>query len=293
MSERQQSWRDAFRSFVTHKTGAAMTAVTPPYRTEIEALEEPLVAIGNPWSRSRFDGWFYLSAAADSTRPACSLVFVQSADGNTVASDPAALGGGETDHHVVYEGLSRVAANAVLAGAATVRGGRAIFSVWHPELVELRRTLSLPRHPVQVIATVSGVDLEAGLLFNVPEVPVVILTGPGGAAAMEKPIAERPWIRIITMPRPDCLREAFHDLRRMGIGRISCVGGRTLASQLLDLGMIDDVYLTTSPAPGGAPDTPLDSRRFDAAVVVRKRGTAEESGVRFEHFHRRKPTNLT
>jgi len=55
----------------------------------------------------------------------CSLVFVQAADGNTVASDPALLGGGQTDKHIVYEGLSRVAADAVLAGARTVRGTEA------------------------------------------------------------------------------------------------------------------------------------------------------------------------
>jgi len=42
------------------------------------------------------------------------------------------LGGGATDDHVVFEGLSRVAADAVLAGARTVHGGNNVFSVWHP-----------------------------------------------------------------------------------------------------------------------------------------------------------------
>jgi hypothetical protein len=45
----------------------------------------------------------------------------QSRDGNTGAADPSTLGGGNTDLHLIYEGLSRVDADAVMAGAATVR----------------------------------------------------------------------------------------------------------------------------------------------------------------------------
>ena len=68
-----------------------------------------------------FDGDFYVSPPPDESRPACNLVFVQSRDGNTGASNPSSLGGGETDKHLIYEGLSRVAADAVLAGAETIR----------------------------------------------------------------------------------------------------------------------------------------------------------------------------
>ena len=77
--------------------------------------------------------------------PAIDLVFVQSRDSNTVADNPSTLGGGDTDEHLVYEGLSRVDADAVLAGAATARSERMVFSIWHPELVALR--CSLPQAP--------------------------------------------------------------------------------------------------------------------------------------------------
>jgi hypothetical protein len=176
MIESKQSWRDAFSSFVERKTRAAIAAVTPPFVTEIAAPEPQLVAVGNTWTTSRFDGPFYVTAPTARRSPACSLVFVQSADGNTVTSDPTSLGGGQTDKHVVYEGLSRVAADAVLAGAGTVRGGRTLFSVWHPALVDLRQSLGLPRHPVQIVATLNGIDIDHALLFNVPEVSVVVLT---------------------------------------------------------------------------------------------------------------------
>ena len=283
----QQSWSEAFSTFVEYKTRVAIMATTPPYVTEFTAPEGPLVAVGNTWSALRFDGPFYVTTPAPSARPVCSLVFVQSADGNTVAGDPAGLGGGQTDMHVVYEGLSRVAADAVLAGAGTVRGGHSIFSVWHPALVDLRRSLRLPRHPVQVIATLRGLDIDRGLLFNVPEVSVVVLTVSGGAATMERSVAQRPWIRVVTMQGPGHLVQAVRALRELNIDRISCVGGRRLATELLDRDLIDDVYLTTSPKPGGTPGTPMYPRRFEGSVIVRKRGTADETGVLFEHFHLR------
>ena len=45
------------------------------------------------------------------------------------ARNPQTLGGGETDKHLIYEGLARVSADAVLAGSSTVRGGRGLFRV--------------------------------------------------------------------------------------------------------------------------------------------------------------------
>src|SRR6202158_3364958 len=241
----QQSWSDAFSSFVEYKTRVALMATTPPYVTEFTAPEGPLVAVGNTWSALRFDGPFYVTTPAASGRPVCSLVFVQSADGNTVAGDPAVPGGGQTDMHVVYEGLSRVAADAVLAGAGTVRGGHSIFSVWHPALVDLRRSLRLPRHPVQVIATLRGLDIDRGLLFNVTEVSVVVLMVSGGAATLERSVTQRPWIRVVTMQGPGHLVQAVRALRELNIDRISCVGARRLATEPFRSCFIGDVLLHT------------------------------------------------
>jgi 5-amino-6-(5-phosphoribosylamino)uracil reductase len=210
-------------------------------------------------------------------------VFVRSAEGNTVATDPASLGGGATDYHVVYEGLSRVLADAVLAGAGTVRGGTAMFSVWHPEMVHLRQQAGLPRHPIQIVASINGVDLDRGMLFNTPGVPVVLLTQPAGAAAMAAGVAARQWIRQIVLTDRADLARAFDALRADGIRRISCVGGRSLAGDLLALQLIDDVYVTTSAREGGEPGTPLAPAAFAGDLVVKKAGTREDAGVVFEH----------
>jgi riboflavin biosynthesis pyrimidine reductase len=271
-----------FDAFVERKSRDASAADLSPYTTELEQPPDGMLAIGSPWTERLFDGPFYLSPLPQRL-PACHLVFVQSLDGNTGARNPQTLGGGETDKHVIYEGLARVAADAVLAGSSTVRGGRVVFSVWHPELIALRHALGRPRHPVQIIATRRGVPIDRQLLYNIPGIRVVLLTAPSGMAAMREAIAARPWITPIVVDAAQTLVAAFEQLRGMGIDRISAVGGRVLAAQLIDDGLVQDLYLTTSPIPGGEPGTPLYPRPLARSTIVRKRGTLHEAGVVFEH----------
>ena len=276
-------WHERFDVFAAKKTAAALTATLPPYATEFEQPHDDLIAIGSDWTRELFDGPFYVSVIRDVNRPSCSLVFVRSADGNTGGANPSALGGGSTDTHLIYEGLSRVAADAVLAGADTIRGGDVMFSLWHPELVRLRASLGLARHPLQVVATLRGVDIDRMLLLNIPEVPALVMTVAQSAAQMREALRLRPWVRMIVMPDQHGLADAFHQLGEFGVQRISCIGGRRLARNLLRAGLIDDVYLTTSPIRGGEPNTPLPPSALGGSLVVRKRGTREETGVIFEH----------
>jgi riboflavin biosynthesis pyrimidine reductase len=277
------TWRERFDRLVAEKTRAAVAATLPPYVTDVEAPadERP---IGNDWTRRLFDGSFYLAPTPAGGRPACSLVFVQSADGNTGAADPGSLGGGATDKHVIYEGLSRVAADAVLAGAKTILRSRTIFSIWHPELVSLRLSLGLPRHPVQIVATTQGVALDSALLFNLPEIPVVLLTISTAVATMQRALDERPWVTPVVMSGVSEIARGFADLPALGVKRVSCIGGRTLAASLLRAGLIDEVYLTTAARPGGEPGTPLVLDGWSGRLVVRKHGTGPETGVVFEQM---------
>ena len=270
--------------FTEKKTRAAVEARIAPLTTEIDRPPADGIAIGSEWTRQLFDGAFYLSPPRSDEWPSTSLVFVQSKNGNTGAANPASLGGGSADAHLIYEGLSRVAADAVLAGAETIRGGNLVFSVWHPELVALRASLGLPRHPTQIIATLRGLNFE-GLIFNVPEIPVMLLTVPTCTDLMLKALADRPWITPIVMPTSHDLPHALREIRRRGVRRISCVGGRSIAGQLLDAGSISDVYLTTSAKEGGDPDTPLYRRPIGGTTVVRKRGSGPDAGVTFEQIH--------
>ena len=272
-----------FTEFTEAKTRAAVGATIAPLTTEIDRRPADATAIGNEWTRRMFDGSFYASPARGDGLPSTSLVFVQSKDGNTGAKNPASLGGGSADTHLIYEGLSRVAADAVLAGAETIRGGHLVFSVWHPELVQLRASLGLSRHPTQIVATLRGLNFD-GLIFNVPEIPVLLLTVPSCTDLMLMPLVDRPWITPILMPTSHDLPHALREICRRGVKRISCVGGRSLAGQLLDARLVSDVYLTTSAKEGGEPNTPLYRKPIGGEVVVRKHGTGEDRGVVFEHL---------
>jgi 5-amino-6-(5-phosphoribosylamino)uracil reductase len=277
---------NSFDDYVARKEAEAARAVLSPFVTEVNQPPADLIPVGNAWTRQMFDGPFYVSAAPSNELPSTSLVFVRSRDGNTGAADPSSLGGGEADKHLIYEGLSRVAADAVLAGAETVRGGRTVLSIWHPELVALRASLRLPRHPVQIVATLRGLDYR-GRLFDTPQLRVVIVTVGACTELTITPVASRPWMTILTMPTAGDLAYAFQQLRDMGIARISCIGGRTIARQLIDAGLIHDLYLTTSAKGGGDPGTPLYPRPLEGELVVKKRGTGTDEGVTFEHLRLR------
>ena len=274
-------WQERFDAFAARKTRTAIAADLAPFVSIERPNVSGQIAIGNAWSRRLFDGPFYVSPAA-SRRAACSLVFVQSADGNTGTDDPSALGGGATDAHLIYEGLSRVAADAVMAGAGTVRGAGIVFSVWHPEMIALRAALGFPRHPVQIVATHRGLDLDDELLFNVPSLRVVLLSGTPPPRDTVDALRRRPWVTHVPVKDGD-FREAFERLRTIGIARVSCVGGRTLARALLKASLVDDVYLTTAPIAGGEPNTPIAPWAWRGPAILTKHGTGMESGVIFEH----------
>ena len=275
----QQRLGARFEDFAVAKTREAARARIERLTTIFEtnwAIRSR--AIGNAWTRTHYGGDFNL-VAPPANRTALSLVFVQSKDRNTGGGDPALLGGGATDKHLIYEGLTRVAADAVLAGAGTLYAD-AFFSVWHPELVSLRRALGLPRHPTQIVVSKRRrLDFNA-LLFNVPDVPVFLIAGDESVSRNMTEVAVRPWIRQIPLTSED-LRPVFDRLRiQDGIGRISAIGGRFTASRLVDAGLAQDLYLTTTSRKGGEPGTPWYSGDTPPSLdVVTKRQWLDDGSV--------------
>jgi riboflavin biosynthesis pyrimidine reductase len=276
-----------FARYCQRKEELAAQADIPGYKT-VFAGPQPgdALAIGNDWTRSLFDGPFWVSRPPDAWRPAVSLVFVQSRDGNTAADNPASLGGGETDLHLVYEGMSRVAADAVLAGAATARSSTLVLSVWHPQLVALRRALGKPRHPAQVIVTQRGnLPLDRGLMFNTPDLRVWIVAPAGTARTLRERLRDRPWIEVLDTGEPPALSAPLRTLRERGVEIVSAIGGRTVATALVNEGLVEDLYLTTSPVDGGEAGTPwYTGESLRMTRLSEKAGQGSETGVRFEHF---------
>ena len=245
-----------------------------------------LVALGNGWTRRHFDGDFYRVRDGRSDLPLISLVFVQSRSGNTVADNPSMLGGGDTDKHLIYEGLSRLDADAVLAGAATARSERMVFSVWHPELVDLRCSLGCRRHPAQIVVTDSGdLPIERGLMFAEPSLPVYLIARSSVVPTLRARLGDRPWVDVVDAGERISLPAAMRYLREKGLNVISAIGGRRTATGLLREGLISDIYLTTSPIEAGEPNTPFyEGPPLNLSRVLLKAGKGSEEGVRFEHF---------
>jgi riboflavin biosynthesis pyrimidine reductase len=275
-----------FEQFVAEKARRARAARIGLFQTEEDnSSKHELLSVGNDWTRKHYGGPFLMSPAVEPL-PAVSLVFVRSREGNTVAPDPIDLGGGDTDRHLIYEGLSRVAADAVMAGARTAVG-RAFFSIWHPDLVALRHQLGLPRHPAQVVVSYDGnhLDLHA-LLFNVPSVPVYVIAGPKCRERWGQ-LLSRPGITMIPTDNRD-LTIPLTELRRAGLHRISAIGGRSMASTLFDAGLVQEMYLTTTLKSAGKPGTPfyVGPRRPHLELVLRKRllSGRGEPAVQFEHL---------
>jgi riboflavin biosynthesis pyrimidine reductase len=278
---------ESFREFSERKTREAISARLLPLKTiEDRSGTFATQSIGNGWTREYYDGMFHLPLC-DASSPFVSLVFVQSKDGNTATDNPDELGGGPLDKHLIYEGLSRVAVDAVLAGAKTADDQNTFFSVWHPELVALRRELGLPRHPAQIVVTGRGcINPEVSRVFNVPDAPVYVLATPAGCRALEQGISGRSWVKVVPMTGDD-LRQPLECLKREhGIGRISAVGGRTTASALLDQGLVQDICLTTTSREAGEPKTPfyIGRRPPRTTPMVRKRGLDAEYPIVFEHL---------
>jgi riboflavin biosynthesis pyrimidine reductase len=279
---------ESFRSFCERKTREAISAPLMPLRTiDDQSAALATQAIANAWTREHYDGAFHLpKEGAIGAAPFVSLVFVQSRDGNTGTDNPEELGGGPLDKHLIYEGLSRVAVDAVLAGAKTAGDENTFFSVWHPELVALRGALGLARHPTQIVVTGTGhINPETSRVFNVPEVSIFVVAGPVGYRALERATADRSWVQLV--PMTDDLRRPLEDLNRVhGIRRISAVGGRTTASALLDEGLVQDICLTTTDRKAGQPNTPfyVGSRSPRITPIVRKRGRDRQYPIVFEHL---------
>ena len=256
-------------------------APLPRVRTlEDRTAETGLRAIGSAWTRAAFDGAFFETPPAGGL--SMGVVFVRSRDGDTETRTPAALGGGAVDEHLIYEGLSRVAADAVVAGGATLHPD-ALFTVWRPEFVELRRRLGLPRHPAQIVMSADGsATPDDVLLFNLPGVRVFLITSAAGRDRLSAPLAARPWVRAIVA---GSLAEQFAALRDAGIHRACSVGGRRSATALVDANLVNDVYLTTTQAAGGTPATPwyIGRRRLAMTTVLVKAWDGEHGAVRFEH----------
>jgi len=282
-----------FLDYCRHKEEAALAAPLAGFATLAdEAVGADLLSFGNPWTRRLFDGDFHRSAgAASPDLPAVSLLVSQlpaspetRPDQNPSPASPACPG--ETVRHLVHEGLSRVDADAVLGGMDADQTLHHVCSVWHPELVRLRAEWGLPRHPAQVLVTNScDVPFEQCLLFREPSLRVIVVTRSSMVATARARLRQSPWVDVLDAGEPLDLRRALTSLRDEGIAVVSAVGGRRVASTLLQAQLVTDLYVTTcTPGSAAAAVAFYDGPPLRRRRLLSKTGRGSEASVRFEHL---------
>lgn len=189
--------------------------------------------------------------------------FVSSVDGVVALEGGRAPSGGiisrrsEADRFVM--GLLRAFADAIVVGAGTVRaeGGRAL---WTPQFIypagaapfqELRQSLKRSPTPQLVIITASG-DLDPSQAAL--QAGALVLTSSAAADALRARLPSAS--RVVAISNSDRLEpaEVMSALHAEGHRVILTEGGPRLFGQLVEAGVVDDLFLTLSPALAGRAD---------------------------------------
>ena len=183
---------------------------------------------------------------------------------NLVASvSGSAAGGDDTSHTLTNRadrkilGVIRRDSDVVLVGAASVRA----------------EGYQLPRTAPLAIVTGTG-DFSGHRLTVKPDrfSPLVLCP----SAAAETARISLPSAEIIVVPDTEGRMSATDivaTLRGRGLHRIVCEGGPSLAAQVLDAGLVDELCLSTSPVIGGVTlpmfgSSPISAHRLELAQLL-------------------------
>lgn len=175
------------------------------------------------------------------------LNMIASVDGRIAVDGRSAPLGSPADRALFH--ALRARADAVMAGAGTIRSERYGPIIRDSAVIDRRRGEGLAPQPIAVIVSRSlDIDTTVPLLAD-PASHIVVLTPGNGEIAGAA--ARVDYVRSAT------LREGLATLReRYGVGPIVCEGGPTLNGTLADESLIDEIFLSLSPllvgdVPGG------------------------------------------
>jgi riboflavin-specific deaminase-like protein len=182
-------------------------------------------------------------------RPYLALNMVSTADGRATVDGRSGPIGNAADREL-FHGL-RTTADAVMAGAGTIRVERYRRLVRDEQARARRRARGLDEEPLACI--VSGrLDLSPELpILADPHARVAILTASAASLPVTQEGARIDYIRAIddgVLDLPAALSE-LHE--RFGVRTVMCEGGPHLNSHLLANGLVDELFLSLSPKLAG------------------------------------------
>jgi 5-amino-6-(5-phosphoribosylamino)uracil reductase len=182
-------------------------------------------------------------------RPYVVLNMVATADGKAAVEGRTRAISSETDRAIFHN--LRTQADAVMAGAGTVRTERYGPIMKTEELRAKREREGLDPHPLAVIVSGSlHLPVDAPLLQD-PDSRVLILTQ--SREELDGVRAQVTYMR--SQGGPFDLRPMMERLRsEHDVRSVLCEGGPTLNASLLPYGLVDELFLTISPTRAGGAD---------------------------------------
>jgi riboflavin-specific deaminase-like protein len=220
-------------------------------------------------------GGLDLVAAAGDERPYVVTNFVLTLDGHATIDGRSGRIGSDVDTAMLVALRTRV--DAVMIGAGTMRAERYGRVVGDPAKRERREREGLAHDPLMVI--VSGrLDLPWDApLFTEADGRVLIFT-----YSDVEPPETATQVRVVRHDGAVDLAAALAYVRReRGVRALLCEGGPRLHAQLIDLGLVDELFVTLAPklAGGSGPGLVVDLaervRALELAWLLHEESTGE------------------
>jgi riboflavin biosynthesis pyrimidine reductase len=119
-----------------------------------------------------------------------------------------------------------------------------------PELFAFRERAALPRQPRNIVYSVHGRLPLGHRIFTTPGIHPLVVTTPEGAAEVRRRAGATvpPPTVVDDLLDPAGLRRAHQRLfADFGVRYLDCEGGETVLAALRGAGLLDEVFLTTTP----------------------------------------------
>ncbi|MBD2214180.1 RibD family protein [Calothrix sp. FACHB-156] len=202
-------------------------------------------------------------------RPHTTVVLAMSADGKIAdfRRSPARFGSKADKAHLEKQ---IAASDATLFGAGTLRAYGTTLTVSHPTLLQNRTQAGKSTQPVHIVITQSS-NLNPEIHFFQQPVPRWLLTTTAGASFW-RGRSEFEQILVFETPQGKIdLLAALQHLALLHITRLVILGGGELVASMLELDLIDELWLTVCPLilAGATAPTPAESNGFPANLAPR------------------------
>ncbi len=188
-------------------------------------------------------------------RPHTTVILAMSADGKIADTErSSARFSSRRDLQHLEEQISRM--DGVVFGATTLQVYQTTRAIIEPKLLKTRSENGQTPQPVQIVCTASG-KVEPHWRFFSQDVPHWALTTERGASQLPKEKFERVIIitQTVNQEKIDWLL-AMQELWDLGLRSLGVLGGGQLVASLIELDLIDEIWLTVCPLILGGKNSP-------------------------------------